>query len=57
MLNASFQYLKLEQYDGLFLTGGRAPEYLRLNSRVIDMVHYFMDLKNRWRPYATEYRS
>ncbi|MFR2691731.1 MAG: DJ-1/PfpI family protein [Enterocloster bolteae] len=23
----------------------RAPEYLRLNSRVIDMVHYFMDLK------------
>ena len=45
MLNASFQYLKLEQYDGLFLTGGRAPEYLRLNSRVIDMVHYFMDLK------------
>ena len=45
VLNASFQYLKLEQYDGLFLTGGRAPEYLRLNSRVIDMVHYFMDLK------------
>lgn len=27
VLNASFQYLKLEQYDGLFLTGGRAPEY------------------------------
>lgn len=23
VLNASFQYLKLEQYDGLFLTGGR----------------------------------
>ena len=45
VLNASFQSLKLEQYDGLFLTGGRAPEYLRLNSRVIDMVHYFMDLK------------
>ena len=45
VLNASFQYLKLEQYDGLFLTGGRAPEYLRLNPRVLDMVHYFMDLK------------
>ncbi len=43
-LNASFDYLKLEQYDGLFLTGGRAPEYLRLDGRVLDIVHYFMDL-------------
>ena len=25
--------------------GEGRPEYLRLNSRVIDMVHYFMDLK------------
>ena len=40
VLNASFQYLRLEQYDGLFLTGGRAPEYLRLNPRVLDMVFY-----------------
>lgn len=45
VLNASFQYLKLEQYDGLFLTGGRAPEYLRLNERVLDITHYFMELK------------
>lgn len=45
VLNADFSYLKLEQYDGLFLTGGRAPEYLRLDSRVIDIVHYFMELK------------
>ncbi len=45
MLNAAFSYLKLEQYDGLFLTGGRAPEYLRLDSRVLDIVHYFMELK------------
>lgn len=44
-LNASFDYLKLEQYEGLFLTGGRAPEYLRLNERVLDIVRYFMDLK------------
>lgn len=44
-LNATFQYVKLEQYDGLFLTGGRAPEYLRLDNRVLDLVHYFMDLK------------
>lgn len=45
ILNASFGYLRLEQYDGLFLTGGRAPEYLRLDPRVLDIVHYFMDLK------------
>lgn len=44
-LNTSFAYLKLEQYDGLFLTGGRAPEYLRLDSRVLDIVRFFMDLK------------
>lgn len=43
-LNASFNYLKLEEYDGLFITGGRAPEYLRLNTRVIDIVKYFMEL-------------
>lgn len=45
VLNASFQYLKLEEYDGLFLTGGRAPEYLRLDPRVLDIVRYFMELK------------
>src|SRR5690242_18140415 len=44
MLNASFSYIKLEEYDGLFITGGRAPEYLRLNTRVIDIVKYFMEL-------------
>ncbi|RHT57656.1 DJ-1/PfpI family protein [Clostridium sp. AM29-11AC] len=45
VLNASFSYLKLEEYDGLFLTGGRAPEYLRLDCRVTDIVKYFMDLE------------
>ncbi|OOM16663.1 DJ-1/PfpI family protein [Clostridium saccharobutylicum] len=43
-LNASFNYLKLEDYDGLYITGGRAPEYLRLNNKVIDIVKFFMDL-------------
>lgn len=44
-LNAAFGYLKLEEYDGLFLTGGRAPEYLRLDPRVLDITRYFMELK------------
>ena len=44
-LTASFSYLRLEEYDGLFLTGGRAPEYLRLDARVLDIVRYFMELQ------------
>lgn len=44
-LTASFSYLRLEEYDGLFLTGGRAPEYLRLDTRVLDMTQYFMELR------------
>lgn len=43
-LTASFNYLKLDSYDGLFITGGRAPEYLRLDQRALDIVRYFMEL-------------
>ena len=42
-LNASFDEVELDQYDGLFLTGGRAPEYLRLNQKVLDITRYFME--------------
>lgn len=41
-LNASFAEVKAEQYDALVIPGGRAPEYLRLNARVIEMVRHFM---------------
>lgn len=44
-LNTAFHYLKLEQYQGLFLTGGRSAEYLRLDARVLDLVRYFMELE------------
>jgi len=40
-LNASFAEVNVEKYAGLVLPGGRAPEYLRLNPVVIDMVKYF----------------
>lgn len=30
-------------YDGLVISGGRAPEYLRLDTRVIEIVRYFFD--------------
>jgi protease I len=40
-LNATFDQIKPEQYDALVLPGGRAPEYIRLNPRVIEIVHHF----------------
>jgi protease I len=32
------------QFDALVLPGGRAPEYLRLNPRVLEIVRHFSDL-------------
>ena len=40
-LNATFDQIKPEEYDALVLPGGRAPEYVRLNPRVIEIVHHF----------------
>lgn len=40
-LNAAFDDVKEQQYDALMVPGGRAPEYLRLNSRVLDIVRHF----------------
>jgi protease I len=41
VLNASFAEVIAEDYDGLVIPGGRAPEYLRLNARVLGIVRYF----------------
>ncbi len=40
-LNATFDEIKPEAYDALVIPGGRAPEYLRLNERVLDIVRHF----------------
>lgn len=40
-LNATFAEVNVEDYDGLVVPGGRAPEYLRLNPQVVSMVQYF----------------
>ncbi len=40
-LNATFAEIKPEQYDALVIPGGRAPEYLRLNPAVLEMVRHF----------------
>jgi protease I len=40
-LNATFADVLVERYDGLVIPGGRAPEYLRLNDKVLEIVRYF----------------
>lgn len=40
-LNADFATVKEADYDGLVIPGGRAPEYIRLNPRVLEIVRYF----------------
>ena len=42
ILNKTFDEIKLEEYYGLYISGGRSPEYLRLNSKVIEIVEYFL---------------
>lgn len=40
-LNADFASVKADDYDALVIPGGRAPEYLRLNPRVLEIVRHF----------------
>ena len=40
-LTADFATCDPAQYDALVLPGGRAPEYLRLNSRVLEIMRHF----------------
>lgn len=40
-LNYSFNDVVVSDYDGLVIAGGRAPEYLRLNKKIIEIAKYF----------------
>lgn len=40
-LNADFDAIDETSYDALVIPGGRAPEYLRLNPRLLAMVRHF----------------
>ncbi|MCY1211134.1 Protein/nucleic acid deglycase 2 [compost metagenome] len=40
-LNFDFAKVRAEDYDALLIPGGRAPEYLRLNARVLELVKAF----------------
>jgi protease I len=40
-ITADFASVRAAEYDALLLPGGRAPEYLRLNERVLEVVRDF----------------
>ena len=40
-LNASFDDVNPSDFDALVIPGGRAPEYIRLNERVLELVRHF----------------
>lgn len=42
-LNATFEEVRPETYDALVIPGGRAPEYIRLNPRVLEIVRHFAE--------------
>lgn len=44
-LNATFAEIRPESYDALVVPGGRAPEYLRLNAHVLEIVRHFDQAK------------
>jgi protease I len=43
VLNATFADVRAQDYDALVIPGGRAPEYLRLNPKVLEIVRYFAE--------------
>ncbi len=40
-VNATFADVRPDQYDALVIPGGRAPEYLRMNAKVLELVQHF----------------
>src|SRR5437660_6763517 len=42
-LNATFSTIDPANYDALVIPGGRAPEYLRLNPKVLKVVRHFAE--------------
>ncbi|MCH9652608.1 MAG: DJ-1/PfpI family protein [Planctomycetes bacterium] len=42
-LNATFSDVNPDDYTGLLIPGGRAPEYIRLNERVLEIARLFSE--------------
>jgi protease I len=44
-ITKSFDEVNASEYQGLYITGGRAPEYIRLNQKIIEWTRHFFDNK------------
>jgi protease I len=44
-LNATFAEVDARSYDALLIVGGRAPEYIRLDRKVIEIVRHFSEAR------------
>ncbi|MDO9551806.1 DJ-1/PfpI family protein [Rhodonellum sp.] len=42
-ITVNFDSVNPADYDGLYIAGGRAPEYTRLNKKVIEITRHFFD--------------
>lgn len=42
-INKTFDDVQLDDYDGLYVCGGRAPEYIRLNDKVLAYARHFFE--------------
>ena len=42
-LNATFDEVEADDYDALVIPGGRAPEYIRLNNKVLEIARHFAE--------------
>ncbi|OCR02789.1 protease [Oscillatoriales cyanobacterium USR001] len=49
-LNANFDEINPNDYDALIIPGGRAPEYIRLNEKVLQITQHFA---NNHKPIAS----
>lgn len=42
-ITVNFDSVNLADYDGLYIAGGRAPEYTRLNKKIIEITQHFFE--------------
>ena len=53
----AFDQVNVEEYAAILLLGGRAPEYLRNNAMLLDLVRAFDRRESASSPSATAFRS
>lgn len=42
-INKDFDRINEQEYDGLYIAGGRSAEYIRLNDRIIEITKHFFE--------------